>query len=68
MHWLRDKPYDVKGAFCHMLVQDKETGQKLKKQAAEDWELLMLQRAREMAPGNQSMCDVSVSYCEIRKP
>ena len=52
MHWLRDKPRDGKGAFCHLFVEDKETAEKLKKQAADDWELLMLQRTKEMSPGN----------------
>ena len=51
MHWLRDKPPDVPGAFNHILVEEPESAEKLKKQAAEDWELLLLQRAKEMAPG-----------------
>ena len=34
-----------------MMVEDPETAQKLKQQAAEDWELLLLQRAKELAPG-----------------
>ena len=33
------------------MVEDPETAEKLKKQAEEDWELLLLQRAKEMAPG-----------------
>lgn len=52
MHWLRDKPREGKGAFCHLFVEDKETAEKLKKQAADDWELLMLQRTKEMSPGS----------------
>ena len=51
MHWLRDKPCNVKGAFDHYLVEDSETEEKLKKQAAEDWELLLLLRAKELVPG-----------------
>jgi len=51
MHWLRQKPCNVKGAFHHMMVEDPEAAQKLKQQAAEDWELLLLQRAKEVAPG-----------------
>ena len=51
MHWLCAKPCDVTGAFHHILVEEQETVEKLKKQAAEDWELLLLQRAKEMAPG-----------------
>ena len=52
MHWLRDKPRNVKGAFHHILVEDPETAEKLKKQAAEDWELLLLHRAKELAQGD----------------
>ena len=51
MHWLREKPCNVKGAFDHYLVEDPETEEKLKKQAAEDWELLLLLRAKELVPG-----------------
>ena len=51
MHWFRDKLRDVPGTFNHILVEEPETAEKLKKQAAEDWELLLLQRAKEMAPG-----------------
>ena len=51
MHWFREKPPNVKGAFHHILVEDPETAEKLKKQAEEDWELLLLQREKEMAPG-----------------
>jgi len=63
MHWLRDKPRNVKGAFHHILVEDPETAEKLKKQAAEDWELLLLHRAKELAPGG-SMIHVQLAVDE----
>ncbi|XP_078379565.1 uncharacterized protein LOC144662597 isoform X2 [Oculina patagonica] len=53
MHWLRDKPRDVPGASMHIMAKDPETAEKLKKQAAEDWELLLLQRAKELVPGGR---------------
>ena len=50
------------GVFHHMLVEEQETVEKLKKQAAEDWELLLLQRAKEMAPGGLSGYTWAVPY------
>ena len=55
MHWLHDKPRDVPGVFNHILVEEPETAEKLKRQAAKDWELLLLQRAKEMAPGEMQL-------------
>ena len=51
MHWLRDKPCSVTGALHHTMITLPEEAEKFQKQAAKDWETLLLARAKELATG-----------------
>lgn len=51
MHWLREKPCSVTGALHHTMITLPEEAEKFQKQAAKDWETILLARAKEMAPG-----------------
>ena len=52
MHWLSKKPCDITGALHHSMITDLEEKEKFRKQAVEDWETILLCRAKELAPGN----------------
>lgn len=54
MHWLRDKPCSVTGALHHTMITIPEEAEKFKKQAAKDWETILLARAKELAPGKDT--------------
>ena len=51
-HWLSRNPCDITGALHHNMIAIPEEAEAFKKQAAEDWETILLNRAVEMAPGS----------------
>ncbi|XP_066286887.1 uncharacterized protein [Branchiostoma lanceolatum] len=53
MHWLRRGPCPLPDAVLHMVSSCVEARQQFAKQAAQDWELILLQRARELTPGGR---------------
>ena len=53
MHWLREKPCDVTGALHHTMITVPEEKEKFRSQAAKDWEMQLLARAKELASGKQ---------------
>jgi len=54
MHWLRDKPCSVTGALHHTMITLPEEAEKFQKQAAKDWETILLARAKELVPGKDT--------------
>ena len=50
-HWLRQKPCDIKNHLINAEINDKEEKEMFSKQAEKDWELFLLNRAEELAPG-----------------
>lgn len=54
MHWLRDKPCSVTGALHQTMITLPEEAEKFRKQAAKDWETILLARAKELAPGKET--------------
>lgn len=59
MHWLRDKPCSVTGALHHTMITVPEEAEKFQKQAAKDWETILLARAKELAPGKDVHTNVT---------
>jgi len=53
LHWLHEKPCDITGALHHPMITIPEEAEVFKKQAAKDWETILLARAKELAPGGQ---------------
>lgn len=53
MHWLRDKPCNVTGALHHTMITLPEEAEKFQKQAAKDWETILLSRAKELVAGGK---------------
>lgn len=50
-HWLRKKPANLKNVIHHTLSTDSAELESLAKQAAEDWEEILLKRAEELKKG-----------------
>lgn len=59
MHWLSQKPSDIKN-HVHMVGADSVDKGLFAKQAASDWENILLQRARELKPGGKL---VLINFC-----
>ncbi len=59
MHWLSQKPCDIKG-HVHMVGANGEDRRAFAAQAAKDWETILLQRAREMKSGAKL---VLINFC-----
>ncbi|QDZ22095.1 SAM dependent carboxyl methyltransferase [Chloropicon primus] len=59
MHWLSKKPCDI-AAGVHVTQAEGEERELFAKQAAEDWENLLFQRTKELAPGGKM---VVVHFC-----
>jgi len=59
MHWLSQKPGDIKN-HVHMVGADADDRAIFAKQAAMDWETILLQRARELKSGGKL---VLVNFC-----
>ncbi|EDO41987.1 predicted protein [Nematostella vectensis] len=53
MHWLRDKPCDITGALCHIMGTDVKEKEAFARQAAKDWETILLHRAAELKSGSK---------------
>ncbi|XP_035663713.1 jasmonate O-methyltransferase-like [Branchiostoma floridae] len=53
MHWLSRGPCSLPDAVFHMVSSCEEVKEQFAKQAAQDWELILLLRARELAPGGR---------------
>ncbi|XP_078598037.1 uncharacterized protein LOC144874088 [Branchiostoma floridae x Branchiostoma japonicum] len=53
MHWLSRGPCSLPDAVFHMVSSCEEAKEAFAKQAAQDWELILLLRARELAPGGR---------------
>ncbi|XP_032243202.2 methyltransferase LUC1 [Nematostella vectensis] len=51
MHWLHDKPCDITGALHHTMISDPKEKELFARQAAIDWETILLHRAAELRPG-----------------
>lgn len=51
MHWLRVKPCNIKAGIHHTLSDDEEEKRMYAKQAAKDWEDVLVERAKEMKKG-----------------
>ncbi|XP_035673955.1 jasmonate O-methyltransferase-like isoform X1 [Branchiostoma floridae] len=58
MHWLSRGPCPLPDAVFHMVSSCGEAKEAFAKQAAQDWELILLQRARELAPGGRMVINV----------
>ena len=52
LHWLRKKPCNLQNVIHHTLSKDLNELELLAKQAAEDWEEILLRRAEEMITGS----------------
>ncbi|KAJ7331669.1 hypothetical protein OS493_019262 [Desmophyllum pertusum] len=52
-HWFSRKPCDITGALHHSMITIPEEAEVFKKQAAKDWETILLNRAKELAPGSR---------------
>lgn len=59
MHWLRGKPTDITD-HVHMVGASGAELATFRKQAANDWETILLERARELKPGGQL---VLINFC-----
>ena len=55
MHWLQKKPCNITGALHHTMITVPEELEKYKVQAEKDWETILLNRATELAPGNDTV-------------
>ncbi|XP_078600844.1 uncharacterized protein LOC144875928 [Branchiostoma floridae x Branchiostoma japonicum] len=51
MHWLQEKPCNLPNATMHVFETDEKSRQLFASQAAKDWELFLLQRAKELVTG-----------------
>ncbi|CAH1268263.1 Hypp3849 [Branchiostoma lanceolatum] len=51
LHWLQEKPCSLPNATLHKFETDEKSTQLFAIQAAKDWELFLLQRAKELVPG-----------------
>ncbi|XP_028515294.1 probable caffeine synthase 2 isoform X2 [Exaiptasia diaphana] len=51
VHWLREKPCDITGALHHSMMTDPREKEMFSKQGEKDWELFLMNRAEELAPG-----------------
>ena len=51
MHWLLKKPCNITGALHHVMITDENEKASFVKQAAEDWQTILLQRAEEIKEG-----------------
>ncbi|KAJ7331670.1 hypothetical protein OS493_019263 [Desmophyllum pertusum] len=61
-HWLNIKPCDITGALDHTMITIPEEAEVFKKQAAKDWETILLNRAKELAPGRSSSLFFKATY------
>ncbi|KAL9964066.1 hypothetical protein ACROYT_G027644 [Oculina patagonica] len=52
-HWMSRKPCDITGALHHSMITILEEAEIFKKQAAKDWETILLNRAKELAPDSR---------------
>ena len=52
MHWLRAQPCNLKNGIHHTLCNEEEEKEMFARQASKDWEDILLERAKEMKPGN----------------
>ncbi|KAJ7331667.1 hypothetical protein OS493_019260 [Desmophyllum pertusum] len=52
-HWFSRKPCDITGALHHTMITIPEEAEVFEKQAAKDWETILLNRAKELAPGSR---------------
>jgi len=59
MHWLSQKPGNIKN-HVHMVGADSADLSVFSKQAASDWETILMQRARELKPGGKL---VLINFC-----
>jgi len=59
-HWLRKKPANLKNVIHHTLSTDSAELESLAKQAAEDWEEVLLKRAEELKRGGRF---ISRQFC-----
>lgn len=55
MHWLTQKPCNLSDALHHTISNDVEAKAAYAKQAAADWECILLQRAKEMRAGARAV-------------
>ena len=61
-HWFSRKPCDITGALHHTMITIPEEAEVFKKQAAKDWETILLNRAKELAPGRSSSLFFKATY------
>lgn len=52
-HCLSRSPCDITGALHHNMITIPEEAEAFKKQAAKDWETILLNRAKELCPGSR---------------
>lgn len=52
-HWLSKKPCNIKNGLHHTQITDPDVKDLFSKQAAKDWEEILLQRAKEMRKGGR---------------
>jgi len=53
-HCLSKNPCDITGALHHSMITIPEEAEAFKKQAAKDWETILLHRTKELCPGTCS--------------
>jgi len=51
-HCLSRNPCDITGALHHNMITIPEEAEAFKKQAAKDWETILLNRTKELCPGS----------------
>ena len=62
LHWLREKPCNLKNTVHHSLSTDPEEKEKFARQAALDWENILILRAGEMKTGMDT-CRNKINHC-----
>ena len=60
MHWLQKKPCNITNGLHHTQITLGHEHLKFKEQAADDWQHLLLQRAKELKTGNN--CDEKLVF------
>ena len=63
LHWLRTLPCPIKNGIHHTLSTDPKERELFSKQAAEDWEHILIQRSKEMKTGKIPETESAANTC-----
>ena len=55
LHWLREKPCNLRNSIHHTLSDNAQEKELFAKQAAKDWEEILVKRSEEMKTGTHSL-------------